>query len=51
MKLYAPAVEPGSVAIVDTLYQKQLIGVVERMELDLARGFTAQVEMTGVENV
>jgi hypothetical protein len=48
VKLYAPSVEPGSVVVVDTLYSKQLRAVVEKMETDLALGFTSQVELTGV---
>jgi hypothetical protein len=51
MKLYAPSVEVGSVAVVDTLYNKQLRGVIEKMEIDLAGGMTAQVQLTGVQHV
>lgn len=51
MKLFAPSVEVGETVVVETLYDKQIRGIIERMDLDLARGFTAQTEVIGVENV
>lgn len=48
VRLYAPLVEVGQVVLVDTLYGGQLCAVIEKMEIDLARGMVAQVEMTGV---
>ncbi len=49
VKLFAPTVEPGDVVILDTLYNKKIIAVVEKMSSNLAQGFTSQVELTGVE--
>lgn len=51
VRLYAPSIEPGSVITIDTLYNKQLLEVIEKMESNLAMGFTSNVKMTGVENV
>ena len=47
-KLFAPAIESGNVVLVDTLNSAQLRGMVEKMSLDLAGGFVAQTEITGV---
>jgi hypothetical protein len=48
VKLYAPAASPGSVVIVDTLYNQQIRGVVEKMSIDLAMGYVVQTEIVGV---
>lgn len=48
MKLLVPTVEPGQVVVADTQYSKHLRGVIERMSLDLTRGFVVEAEMTGV---
>ncbi len=48
IKLFAPSVEVGTVALVDTLYDQQLQGVIEKMSIDLSGGMVAQVEMVGV---
>lgn len=48
MKLFAPSIEVGQVILVDTLYEKQIRGVVEKMESDLGRGFQSNVETVGV---
>jgi hypothetical protein len=47
MKLYASAVATGNAAVVDTLYGMQLRGMVEKMDLDLAGGFTSACEVIG----
>jgi hypothetical protein len=49
VRLYAPTVELGNVTKIETLYNQQLLAVIEKMEIDLAGGFVADVEMTGVE--
>ena len=49
LKLYVPAVEVGQVVEVETLYGEKIRGVVEKLELDLAFGFTAKAEITGVK--
>jgi hypothetical protein len=48
LKLFAPTIQPGDVALVDSLYNRQLRGVVEKMETDLAGGFLSDVTITGV---
>ena len=48
VKLYSPTVEVGQVVEVETLYGKKIRGVVEKMDIDLAFGFTANVEIVGV---
>lgn len=48
VKLYAPAAEPGKSVIIDTLYDRQIGGVMEKMTLNLTGGFTVQAEITGV---
>lgn len=49
VKLYAPLVKPGDVVIIDTLYKRKLLAVIEKMESDLTLGFTAHVDMVGVD--
>lgn len=51
VKLYVPEIEVGKVVLIDTLYNQQIRGTVEKMRLDLSGGFTAKVEMTGVVEV
>ena len=51
VKLFAPIEEVGTVVIIDTLYEKQLQGVIEKMSIDLAGGMVAQVEIIGAEAV
>lgn len=48
VKLYAPSVEPGSSVLIDTLYDQQIAGMVEKMEMDLAKGFTSKTSIVGV---
>jgi hypothetical protein len=47
-KLFAPGIEVGNSVLVDTLYDNQIAGVVEKMELDLAFGFVAMADIVGV---
>lgn len=51
LKLFAPSVEVGQVALVDTLYGKQIRGVIEKMDTDLSGGMVSRVELVGVEHV
>jgi len=48
VKLYAPSVEPGRSTTVETLYNQQIGGVIEKMTLDLTGGYTSQTEIVGV---
>jgi hypothetical protein len=48
MMLFVPKVQPGWSVIVDTLYNRQVKGVVEKMDIDLAGGFLADVEVVGI---
>lgn len=48
VKLYAPSVEPGKSVSVETLYNREIGGVMEKMEIDLANGFTAKAKIVGV---
>jgi hypothetical protein len=51
LKLFAPNIQPGEVAIIDTLYNKQIIACIERMDSNLARGFVSNIETRGAEYV
>jgi hypothetical protein len=46
-KLYAPSVNPGGSVLVDTLYSRQISGIIEKMEVDLAGGFIAKTTIVG----
>jgi hypothetical protein len=48
IKLFAPAVQVGDCALVDTLYGRQIRAVIEKMDIDLGMGMTAKVELAGV---
>jgi len=48
VKLYNPTAEAGKTALVDALYNRQIAGIVEKLELDLSGGFTAKAEINGV---
>jgi len=48
MKLYAPEAAAGDSVLIDTLYDRQIGAIIEKMTLDLSGGFTAKVEATGV---
>lgn len=48
VKLFVPSIEVGQTALIDTLYSKQIRGVVEKMSIDLSGGFISQAEITGV---
>jgi hypothetical protein len=48
LKLYASLLEVGQVVNVDTLYGSLIRGLVEKMDIDLAMGMVAQVEVIGV---
>lgn len=50
VKLYGASIEPGAIVAIDTLYGKQIRGVLEKSELDLAGGFVSQCEVIGVEH-
>lgn len=47
VKLYSPSIEVGKTALIDTLYNRQMAGTVEKMTLDLSGGFTVKAEITG----
>jgi hypothetical protein len=47
VRLYAPVAVTGNVVLIDTLYARQIRGTVEKMVLDLARGYTVQAEIVG----
>jgi hypothetical protein len=47
-RLYQPAFEIGQVALVDSFYNSQIKGCLEKMELDLSGGYIADVEIAGV---
>jgi hypothetical protein len=51
VRLYANQTQTGDIALIDTLYNKQIRGVVEKLDIDLAFGFVSQAEITGVEYV
>lgn len=51
LRLFQPSVEVGQVVLADTLYDKQIRGTIETMELDLAMGMTGSLVIVGVENV
>lgn len=50
VKLYAPTAEPGKSVLIDTLHNRQISGIVEKMSLDLTGGFLSQTEIVGVVN-
>jgi hypothetical protein len=45
MKLFASLVEPGEVVLIDTQSNKKFLGVMERMNSDLAMGFVSRTEV------
>jgi hypothetical protein len=48
VKLFAPSSEVGKSAMVDTLYSQKVIGIIEKMDIDMANGFVSNSEITGV---
>lgn len=48
VKLYHPVAVTGNTVVIDTLYSQHIRGVVEKMTLDLAKGFTVQAEIVGI---
>lgn len=48
LRMYAPLAEVGNAVLIDTLYDAQVQGIIEKMELDLTGGFIAQAEVLGV---
>ena len=46
-KLFAPPAATGNLVLIDTLYGLQIRGVVEKMDIDLAKGFVAQTNIVG----
>lgn len=48
VKLFAPTAEPGKSVLIDTLYDRQIGGVMEKMTLNLTGGFTVRAEIVGV---
>lgn len=48
VKLFAPTAAPGTSVLIDTLYNRQIGGVVEKMRINLTGGFTVQTEIVGV---
>lgn len=47
-RLFATRIKPGDKVLIDTQKNKQIVGIVERMETDLAGGFISDVEIVGV---
>jgi hypothetical protein len=47
VKLYKSTAQVGYSAIVDTLYNRQMAGIVEKMAVDLTGGYVMQAEITG----
>lgn len=47
-KLFGSLIAPGESVLVDVQSSRQLKGIVERMETDLAGGYVSQVEIVGV---
>lgn len=47
-KLFAPIAATGNVVLIDTLYGLQIRGTMEKMDIDLAKGFVAQTDIVGV---
>jgi hypothetical protein len=47
VKLFSPVAAVGNSVIIDTLYNRQIGGIVEKMSLDLSGGFLVQAEITG----
>lgn len=47
-KLFASTAAVGDVVLIDTLYNKTIHGVIEKMSIDLAFGMIEQVEIVGV---
>jgi hypothetical protein len=48
VKLFASEIEPGRPVLVDTLYDRQLGGIVEKLSTDLTGGFVSRAEIVGV---
>lgn len=48
IKLFGSLIAPGNSVLIDVQSNKQMKGIVERMESDLARGYVSNVEITGV---
>jgi hypothetical protein len=47
VKLFSPSATPGDSVLIDTLYNQQIGGLVEKMSINLSGGFVAQTEITG----
>lgn len=47
-KVFAPTFKVGDAVLADVQNGKQLLGIVEKMDSDLARGFVSNVEIVGV---
>jgi len=47
-KLFAHPIKPGDSVLVDTFQGKQIIGIVEKVTLDLSGGWTSDVEIVGI---
>jgi hypothetical protein len=48
VRLYAPVAASGNVVIIDTLYDKKIRGIINKMSIDLSGGFIADTEIVGV---
>ena len=48
VKLFAPTIKTGDAVLMDTLNNKHISGIVEKLTINLTGGFTAQAEITGV---
>ena len=42
-------VKPGNLAVIDSLYGKDIVGVIERLVSNLSGGYLIDAELVGVE--
>ena len=50
VKLFAPTAEVGKSVVIDTLYNQEILGIVEKMNINLSGGFVSDTEIVGVVN-
>ena len=48
LKLFTPSIVGGNIVEVETLYDKKIRGLVEKMEIDLTGGFVVKAKIIGV---
>lgn len=51
VKLFAPEAQVGNIVDIETMYEKTLRGLIEKMEVDLTGGFTVNTQIVGVDYV